>query len=134
MRKVPQLPFAEATTLNYATPLIIVVISALFLDETVRLVEAHGGSIWVEPGMPSAVSFSLPAARRTIRAGGAESLSAFGTEEAGEALPPAHVLADDLDRGGQRHREGPQGLDRRAGDEQPVLARVIQVDRGAPWV
>jgi drug/metabolite transporter (DMT)-like permease len=31
------LPFAEATTLNYATPLIIVVISALFLDETVRL-------------------------------------------------------------------------------------------------
>ena len=32
-----KLPFAEATTLNYATPLIIVVISALFLDEVVRL-------------------------------------------------------------------------------------------------
>src|SRR6188768_4292820 len=32
-----KLPFAEATTLNYATPLIIVVLSALFLDEVVRL-------------------------------------------------------------------------------------------------
>jgi signal transduction histidine kinase len=36
-----------------------------------RLVEAHGGTIWVEPGMPSAISFSLPAARRSAR-GGAE--------------------------------------------------------------
>jgi drug/metabolite transporter (DMT)-like permease len=32
-----KLPFPEAVTLNYATPLIIVVISALFLDEVVRL-------------------------------------------------------------------------------------------------
>lgn len=32
-----QLPFPEAVTLNYATPLIIVIISALFLDELVRL-------------------------------------------------------------------------------------------------
>lgn len=32
-----QLPFAEATTLTYATPLIIVVLSALFMDEVVRL-------------------------------------------------------------------------------------------------
>ncbi len=34
-----------------------------------RLVEAHGGTIWVEPGLPSAISFSLPAVRRTARAG-----------------------------------------------------------------
>ena len=37
-----------------------------------RLVEAHGGTIWVEPGMPSAISFSLPAARRAGRAGDRE--------------------------------------------------------------
>ena len=34
-----------------------------------RLVEAHGGTIWVEPGLPSAVSFSLPAVRRAGRQG-----------------------------------------------------------------
>lgn len=32
-----RLPFPEAVTINYATPLIIVIISALFLDEIVRL-------------------------------------------------------------------------------------------------
>jgi signal transduction histidine kinase len=35
-----------------------------------RLVEAHGGRIWIEPGAArSAISFSLPAARRQVRDG-----------------------------------------------------------------
>jgi signal transduction histidine kinase len=39
--------------------------SGLGLHVCRRLVEAHGGQIWIEPGERSAISFSLPAARRS---------------------------------------------------------------------
>ncbi len=71
-----QLPFAEATTLNYATPLIIVVISALFLDETVRLYRWSA----VILGLVGVIIISWP--RLTLLSSGVDQKAAIGVGSA----------------------------------------------------
>jgi len=67
-----KLPFPEAITLNYATPLIIVVISALFLDEVVRLYRWSA----VVLGLIGVVIISWP--RLTLLSSGVDEQAAIG--------------------------------------------------------
>jgi drug/metabolite transporter (DMT)-like permease len=67
-----KLPFAEATTLNYATPLIIVVLSALFLDEVVRLYRWSA----VLLGLVGVIIISWP--RLTLLSSGVDQDAAIG--------------------------------------------------------
>ena len=71
-----QLPFPEAVTLNYATPLIIVVISALFLDEVVRLYRWTA----VLLGFVGVVIISWP--RLTLLSDGVDQAAAIGVGSA----------------------------------------------------
>ena len=67
-----KLPFAEATTLNYATPLVIVVISALFMDEVVRLYRWSA----VILGLVGVIIISWP--RLTLLSSGVDQDAAIG--------------------------------------------------------
>lgn len=67
-----KLPFPEAVTLNYATPLLIVVISALFLDEVVRLYRWSA----VLLGLAGVVIISWP--RLTLLSTGVDQEAAIG--------------------------------------------------------
>ena len=67
-----KLPFPEAITLNYATPLIIVVISALFLDEVVRLYRWSA----VVLGLVGVIIISWP--RLTLLSSGVDQEAAIG--------------------------------------------------------
>jgi len=71
-----KLPFAEATTLNYATPLIIVVLSALFLDEVVRLYRWSA----VILGLVGVIIISWP--RLTLLSSGVDQGAAIGVGSA----------------------------------------------------
>jgi drug/metabolite transporter (DMT)-like permease len=71
-----KLPFPEAITLNYATPLIIVVISALFLDEVVRLYRWSA----VVLGLIGVVIISWP--RLTLLSSGVDTEAAVGVGSA----------------------------------------------------
>lgn len=67
-----QLPFPEAVTLNYATPLMIVIISALFLDEVVRLYRWSA----VLLGLVGVIIISWP--RLTLLSTGVDQQAAIG--------------------------------------------------------
>jgi drug/metabolite transporter (DMT)-like permease len=67
-----KLPFPEAVTLNYATPLLIVVISALFMDEVVRLYRWSA----VVLGFVGVVIISWP--RLTLLSSGVDQEAAIG--------------------------------------------------------
>jgi drug/metabolite transporter (DMT)-like permease len=71
-----KLPFPEAITLNYATPLIIVVISALFLDEVVRLYRWSA----VVLGLVGVIIISWP--RLTLLSTGVDAEAAVGVGSA----------------------------------------------------
>ncbi len=71
-----KLPFPEAITLNYATPLIIVVISALFMDEVVRLYRWTA----VVLGFIGVVIISWP--RLTLLSSGVDQAAAIGVGSA----------------------------------------------------
>jgi drug/metabolite transporter (DMT)-like permease len=71
-----QLPFPEAVTLNYATPLIIVIISALFLDEVVRLYRWSA----VVLGLVGVIIISWP--RLTLLTTGVDQQAAIGVGSA----------------------------------------------------
>ena len=103
-----RLPLPEAITLNYAQPLLVVVFSALFLGETIRVYRWSAVAV----GLIGVVIISWP--KLTLFSAGA------GVSDR-EAIGVVAALASACDLGGGAAAGAPAGAHREIGDHRAVV-------------